>query len=84
MREYVENPTSSSINSPVHYTSSAAHCSHCGATIECIDITSHMGFSLGNAVKYVWRADLKDKAVEDLEKAAWYLMHEIARRKGIV
>ena len=37
---------------------------------------------LGNAVKYIWRADLKGDAVEDLEKARWYLDREIARRKG--
>jgi hypothetical protein len=39
-----------------------------------------MGFNLGNAVKYIWRADLKADAVEDLRKAAWYLDREIARR----
>jgi hypothetical protein len=31
-------------------------------------------------VKYIWRADLKADAVEDLRKAAWYLAREIARR----
>ena len=40
-----------------------------------------MGFCLGNAVKYIWRADLKNDAIEDLEKAAWYLNQEIKRRK---
>jgi hypothetical protein len=39
-----------------------------------------MGFNLGNAVKYIWRADLKNDAIEDLRKAAWYLNREIARR----
>jgi len=39
-----------------------------------------MGFCLGNAVKYIWRADLKANAVEDLEKAAFYINREIARR----
>lgn len=48
--------------------------------VECITITEHMGFNLGNAVKYVWRADLKGDAVEDLRKARWYLDREIARR----
>jgi hypothetical protein len=61
------------VNHPQHYT---AHPSG----IECIQITEHMGFNLGNAVKYIWRADLKNDAIEDLRKAAWYLNREIARR----
>jgi hypothetical protein len=61
------------VNHPKHYT---AHPSG----IECIQITEHMGFSLGNAVKYIWRADLKHDAVEDLRKAVWYIEREIERR----
>lgn len=49
--------------------------------IECIRITEHMSFCLGNAVKYIWRADLKGSAMEDLEKAKWYLQCEIDKRK---
>ena len=71
------------VNHPTHYTSSPARCAECACAIECIDITSHMGFSLGNAVKYIWRADLKGAAVEDLKKAAWYLQHEIQRRENV-
>ena len=41
-----------------------------------------MHFSLGNAVKYIARADHKGKPVEDLEKALWYIRHEIERRKA--
>jgi len=62
------------VNHPRHYTSHASG-------IECIQITEHMGFSLGNAVKYIWRADLKADAIEDLRKALWYLDREIARRE---
>lgn len=47
--------------------------------IECIQITEHMGFNLGNAVKYIWRADLKHNRIEDLRKARWYLDREIER-----
>jgi hypothetical protein len=47
--------------------------------IECIEITEHMNFCLGNAIKYIWRAGLKNNAIEDLEKARWYLDREIAR-----
>lgn len=63
------------VNHPPHYT---AHPSG----VECIQITEHMGFCLGNAVKYIWRADLKNDAIEDLKKARWYIDREIARRGG--
>ncbi|NBS24476.1 MAG: DUF3310 domain-containing protein, partial [Altererythrobacter sp.] len=49
--------------------------------VECIQITEHMGFNLGNAVKYIWRADLKHDAIEDMEKAVWYIQREIQKRK---
>lgn len=61
------------VNHPPHYT---AHPSG----VECIQITEHMNFCLGNAVKYIWRADLKSNAVEDLEKAKFYIDREIQRR----
>lgn len=63
------------VSHPPHYTSHKSG-------IECIQITEHMGFCLGNAVKYIWRADLKSDAIEDLRKARWYLDREIDRRKA--
>jgi hypothetical protein len=42
-----------------------------------------MNFCLGNAVKYIWRADLKGNPIEDLKKAVWYLEREITRREAI-
>jgi hypothetical protein len=63
------------VNHPPHYTSHPSG-------VECIQITEHMGFCLGNAMKYIWRADLKADAVEDLEKAKWYLERELALRKA--
>ena len=62
------------VNHPPHYTSHPSG-------VECIQITEHMGFCLGNAIKYLWRADMKN-GVEDLEKAAWYIQREIAKRRG--
>ena len=67
------------INSPAHYTSSPAKCTGCGKPIECIDVTEHMTFSVGNAVKYLWRAGLKGDLLEDLKKARWYIDREIGR-----
>lgn len=71
------------INHPKHYTSDPSG-------IECIDITRHRNFNIGNAIKYLWRAGLKedkdrkliDKQVEDLNKAVWYLVDEIHRLGG--
>jgi len=63
------------VNHPAHYN---AHPSG----IECIDVVEHMSFNLGNAIKYVWRADEKGAALDDLRKAAWYIEREIARRTG--
>lgn len=61
------------VNHPPHYT---AHPSG----VECIQITEWMGFNLGNALKYIWRADEKGNAIQDLEKARWYITREIERR----
>ena len=68
------------VNHPKHYTNHPARC-ECGKPIECIQITEHMGFCAGNAVKYLWRADLKNDAIEDLRKAVWYITREIERRR---
>lgn len=72
--------SSDPVNHPFHYTSSPAKCSGCGKAIECIDVTQHMGFCVGNAVKYLWRCDLKASPLEDLEKAKKYIEFEIERR----
>lgn len=39
----------------------------------------NLGFSLGNAIKYISRAGKKNNAIEDLKKAKWYLEHEIEK-----
>ena len=71
----VEHTKNDNIEHPKHYTSHPSG-------IECIQITRHMGFNLVNAIKYIWRADLKNDALEDLEKAIWYLLDEIQKRKS--
>lgn len=62
------------VNHPKHYTDHKSG-------VECIQITEHMGFNLGNAMKYIWRCDLKLDAIEDLKKAVWYTQREIAKRE---
>ena len=66
------------VNNPPHYNNSPAKCD-CGRRIECIDITRHYPFNIGNAIKYLWRAELKGNALEDLKKAAWYIQDEISK-----
>lgn len=51
--------------------------------VEAIEITEHLNFCLGNAMKYLWRAGLKGDAIEDLRKASWYIEREIQRRQLI-
>lgn len=63
------------VNHPAHYMGHPSG-------VECITITQHMGFNLGNALKYIWRCDLKKDAIEDLKKAIWYINAEIAKRGG--
>jgi len=63
------------VNHPKHYTSHPSG-------IECIEITEHMNFCVGNAIKYLWRANLKGREIEDLRKARWYIDREIQRIEG--
>lgn len=68
------------VNHPPHYTSDPSG-------VECITITRHRNFNIGNAIKYLWRAGLKvigkgdpvDKQIEDLRKAIFYIEDEINR-----
>lgn len=62
------------VNHPPHYN---AHPSG----VECIDVTEHFNFNVGNAIKYLWRASHKGALLVDLEKARWYVDREIARLK---
>ena len=66
------------VNHPKHYTSHPSG-------VECITIIRHYCFSIGNAIKYLWRAGLKKelglsdklKEIEDLNKAIWYINDRI-------
>lgn len=71
------------VNHPKHYNSHPSG-------IECIEIVRHHNFNTGNAIKYLWRnglkeeegIDIKAKAIEDLEKAIFYIQDEIKRLKN--
>lgn len=68
------------VNHPSHYTWLKNKCG-----IEVIDITRHLDFDLGNAVKYILRSGKKteqgyddiEKEIEDLQKAIFYINDKI-------
>ena len=65
------------IDHPLHYNT---------GRYEAIDVIEdwNLGFNLGNTIKYISRAGHKDKdkIIEDLKKALWYLIREINRLEG--
>lgn len=62
------------IKHPDHYTSHPSG-------VECITIAQEHTFNIGNAIKYLWRAGIKDQDahIQDLEKAIQYIKFEIKR-----
>jgi len=75
------------VNHPAHYTSHPSG-------VECITIARHYCFSIGSAIKYLWRAGLKEdadktpreKEIEDLEKAVWFIqdrINELRHKDGL-
>lgn len=73
----VDNPSREPVNHPQHYT--------WHPTIECIEVTQHFNFNLGNVIKYVWRAGApvpKEDRVQDLKKAQKYIEFELGRLSG--
>jgi hypothetical protein len=71
------------VNHPSHYTSHPSG-------IECIQITEHYNFCVGNSIKYLWRqglkttgiTDSKREQIQDCEKAIWYIQRHIKNLKG--
>ena len=59
------------VNHPAHYGGDNVY-----ETIKVIEAWG-LGFHLGNAVKYISRADKKGSEVEDLQKAQWYIQRRI-------
>jgi hypothetical protein len=75
------------VNHPYHYTTDPSG-------VEAIEITRHRNFNIGNAIKYLWRAGIKDESkhiedlkkaifyIQDLKKAIFYIQDEINRLEG--
>lgn len=75
-------PEPNLLNKPTHADPiNPAHYRDHPSGVECITITQHENFCIGNAIKYLWRRRKKDlnKEVEDLKKAVWYIQQEIVR-----
>lgn len=81
----LDNENVENVENPKHYTSHPSG-------VECIEITQHYDFCIGNAIKYLWRAGIKteegysgkEKEIEDLQKAVWYINHKIEMLKKVV
>lgn len=77
-------PSVDMVNHPPHYTSDPSG-------VECIQITRHRNFNVGNAIKYLWRNGLKEdpdksaraKQIEDLRKTVFYVQDEIKRLEAL-
>lgn len=70
---------SDDVNHPPHYTKHPSG-------VECIQVTEHHDFCIGNVIKYCWRAGLKTKGaseLKDLQKARRYLDRKIARLEKV-
>lgn len=69
------------VNHPAHYNSHPSG-------VEAIVIAEYMTYNVGSAIKYLWRAGLKcagdkEKHIEDLKKAGWFINREIQKiQKG--
>ncbi|CAB4137041.1 SaV-like [uncultured Caudovirales phage] len=66
---------SNMVDHPAHYQ---------GKSFEVIDIINDykLNFEMGNAIKYILRADKKGNKKQDIEKAIWYLNHELSKFIG--
>ena len=68
----MEEPVSDPVNHPSHYKTGGIE------TIDFIE-AKNFNYNMGNAVKYISRAEYKGNKKQDLEKAVWYLNREIGR-----
>ena len=66
---------SDAVNHPKHYNQYPVD-------VECIEITRHMNFNRGNAIKYLWRCNDKNAKIQDLQKAICYLEDEKKNKKS--
>jgi hypothetical protein len=72
----MKNDSREMVVHPQHYQSDGG--------IEAIDVIEsfELGFNLGNAIKYILRAEKKGNKKQDLEKSLWYISRELSKFKG--
>jgi hypothetical protein len=72
----MKNDSREMVDHPQHYASNGG--------IETIDVIEsfELGFNLGNAIKYILRAEKKGNKKQDLEKSLWYISRELSKFKG--
>jgi uncharacterized protein YdcH (DUF465 family) len=77
LRELMQSTEVDMVNHPPHYTSDPSG-------VEAITVLRHRSYNIGNAMKYLWRAGIKneDTHIQDLEKAIFYIKDEIKRIQG--
>jgi hypothetical protein len=68
----MEEPQPDPVNHPSHYKTGGIE------TIDFIE-AKELNYNMGNAVKYISRAEHKGNKKQDLEKAVWYLNREIGK-----
>lgn len=68
----MEEPASDPVNHPAHYKTGGIE------TIDFIE-AKELNYNMGNAVKYISRAEHKGNKQQDLAKAIWYLNRELAK-----
>lgn len=84
-QEFMDSQEPIAQMAPTHALSSVNHPPHYNhGKIEAITVIEdwNLNFNMGNALKYLSRADHKSKPIEDLKKAIWYLQRELDRRKA--
>lgn len=76
MKKNIEKKNADEVNHPKRYNH---------GKYECIDVIEdlNLNFNIGSAMKYLWRLGFKNDEINELEKAVWYLQHEIQRRKNL-
>jgi hypothetical protein len=67
------------VNHPPHYAKGGVECIQ--AIKASMTPEAFHGYLKGNIIKYLWRYENKGKAVQDLEKANWYLKELIEETK---
>jgi hypothetical protein len=77
LEEFVNRLSENKVNNPKHYNTGEVEC--IDAIASALSLEELKGFVKGNIIKYIWRASYKEKEVEDLQKARWYLDYLIKK-----